>query len=97
MKFRDKAARYCVKCGAGVHLYDSHCPWCGASIKEVNKPNFAFALWGFLLPPVGLILYFTHHYRVPRKANSAAKGAFLSVILLFAAIILLAGYRLITG
>ena len=39
----------------------------------------------------------SHHYRVPRKANSAAKGAFLSVVLLFAAAILLMGYRLITG
>ena len=97
MKFRDKAARFCTKCGAGIHLNDSHCPWCGSRITEVNKPNMAFAFWGFLLPPVGLILYFTHHYRVPRKANSAAKGAFLGIVLLFSALILIMGYNLITN
>ena len=81
MKFRDKAGRFCVKCGVGVHWNDRKCPCCGAKIKEVNVPSGKFAFWGFVCPPVGLVLYFTHHYRLPRKANSAAKGALLSAIL----------------
>lgn len=92
MKFRDKASKYCVKCGAGVHINDRNCPWCGKRIKEVNRPNAMFAFWGFLLPPIGLVLYFTHHYRMPRKADSAAKGALLSSILLFSAVIVILAY-----
>ena len=97
MKFRDKASRYCVECGAGIHLNDRECPWCGKKIKEVNRPSMKFAFWGFLLPPIGLVLYFTHHYRMPRKANSAAKGALLSVILLLSAVIVMLAFRLATS
>ena len=97
MKFRDKASKYCVKCGAGVHINDRECPWCGKRIKEVNRPNTMFAFWGFLLPPIGWVLYFTHHYRMPRKANSAAKGALLSSILLLSAVILVLAFSLVSG
>ena len=97
MKFRDRSGKFCVKCGAGLYLNDRRCSCCGAKNKEVNAPSGKFAFWGFVLPPVGLVLYFSYHYRLPRKANSAAKGALLSTILLFSAAVLLLGFKLITG
>ena len=97
MKFRDKSGKFCVKCGAGLHLNDRKCPCCGERNKEVNAPSTKFAFWGFVLPPVGLVLYFSYHYRLPRKANSAAKGALLSTILLLSAVVLILGYKALMG
>ena len=73
------------------------CPCCGEKNKEFNAPSGKFAFWGFLMPPIGLVLYFSYHYRLPRKANSAAKGALLSTILLFSAAVLLLGYKAVMG
>ena len=49
-------------------------------LKE-DKPSFGFALLGFLIPLVGLILYVAYHDNEPKKAKSAGKGALISVII----------------
>ena len=48
---------------------------------DSNKGSFGFALIGFLIPIVGIILYFAMKSDKPGKAKSAIKGALVSIII----------------
>lgn len=88
--------KYCSKCGNEVDDEAVICPKCGCAIGD-NKvaatgkndaPSFGFALLGFLIPIVGLILYLIWKNDTPLKAKSAGKGALIGVIVSVAGSIL---------
>ncbi len=73
---------YCPKCGQQISNRDTFCPHCGTATRSINqtpvsddRPNFGLAILGFILPLVGLIIYFIDKNEHPRRAKSAVKGA----------------------
>lgn len=78
---------YCKNCGRTVDDTSSYCNNCGARID--NKPNadasedslsLGFAIFGFFIPIVGLILFLIYEEKKPKRAKSAVKGALIGVI-----------------
>lgn len=78
--------KYCVKCGKELCDEAVVCIQCGCSAKssatksENDAPNSGFAVLGFLIPIVGLILYLVFQDSSPLKAKSAGKGALIGFI-----------------
>jgi len=86
--------KYCSNCGLELQKGESFCPKCGTATSPNSQqnnayknqaiqdaPNTGFAVLGFFLPIVGLILYLVWKDQTPLKANSAGKGALYSVII----------------
>ncbi|MDR0285639.1 MAG: hypothetical protein LBI33_12260 [Propionibacteriaceae bacterium] len=48
--------------------------------RPADAPNFGYAVLGFFIPVVGLILFLVWREQTPLKAKSAGKGALISVI-----------------
>lgn len=78
---------YCKNCGRIVDDTSSYCNNCGARID--NKPNadasedslsLGFAIFGFFIPIVGLILFLIYEEKKPKRAKSAIKGALIGFI-----------------
>lgn len=78
---------YCKNCGRSVDDTSSYCNNCGARID--NKPNadasedslsLEFAILGFFIPIVGLILFLIYEEKKPKRAKSAGKGALIGFI-----------------
>ena len=78
---------YCKYCGRPVDDTSSYCNNCGARID--NKPNadvsednsnLGFAIFGFFIPIVGLILFLIYEEKKPKRAKSAVKGALIGFI-----------------
>ena len=78
---------YCKNCGRTVDDTSSYCNNCGARID--NKPNadasedslsLGFAIFGFFIPIVGLILFLIYEEKKPKRAKSAVKGALIGFI-----------------
>lgn len=78
---------YCKNCGRSVDDTSSYCNNCGARID--NKPNAdvsednsnsGFAILGFFIPIVGLILFLIYEEKKPKRAKSAIKGALIGFI-----------------
>lgn len=78
---------YCKNCGRPVDDTSSYCNNCGARID--NKPNadasedslsLGFAIFGFFIPIVGLILFLIYEGKKPKRAKSAVKGALIGFI-----------------
>lgn len=78
---------YCKNCGRIVDDTSSYCNNCGARID--NKPNadasedslsLGFAIFGFFIPIVGLILFLIYEEKKPKRAKSAVKGALIGFI-----------------
>lgn len=78
---------YCKNCGRTVDDTSSYCNNCGARID--NKPNadasedslsLGFAIFGFFIPIVGLILFLIYEGKKPKRAKSAIKGALIGFI-----------------
>lgn len=78
---------YCKNCGRSVDYTSSYCNNCGARID--NKPNadvsednsnLGFAILGFFIPIVGLILFLIYEEKKPKRAKSAGKGALIGFI-----------------
>lgn len=78
---------YCKNCGRPVDDTSSYCNNCGARID--NKPNadvsednsnLGFAILGFFIPIVGLILFLIYEEKKPKRAKSAGKGALIGFI-----------------
>ena len=78
--------KYCSKCGKELVDEAVVCPGCGCAQGNTNVPekadasSFGWALLGFCIPLVGLILYLVWKDNAPLKAKSAGKGALVSVI-----------------
>lgn len=76
---------FCSKCGKEVSDEAVVCVHCGCAIenKKVpvatskDAPSIGFAILGFLIPLVGLVLYLINRDTAPLKAKSAGKGALI--------------------
>lgn len=75
---------YCKYCGQPIDDNADFCISCGRRLDDGavknDKSSFGFALLGFLLPLVGLILYFVYDDKRPKRAKSVGKGALIGVI-----------------
>ena len=78
--------KYCSKCGKEIFDEAVICPNCGCATAPANAvaaspagdaPNTGFAVLGFFIPLVGLILYLMNKDTMPLKAKSAGKGALI--------------------
>ena len=78
--------KYCSKCGKEVVDDAVVCVHCGCAVggqmptTTNDAPSAGFAVVGFLIPLVGLILYLVNKDTAPLKAASAGKGALAGVI-----------------
>ena len=78
--------KYCEKCGKEIMDEAVVCPGCGCAVRGNNviaandAPSTGFAVLGFFIPLVGLILYLINKDSSPLKAKSAGKGALAGVI-----------------
>ncbi len=89
---------YCKNCGSEIANDCKVCPHCGqvvnASIGQKsnynpqNESTIGWAILGFFLPLVGLILYLAWQSEYPKKAKSAGKGALVGFIFSIASSIL---------
>ena len=75
--------KFCSKCGKEINDEAVVCIHCGCStttnkMMEKDAPDMGFAILGFLIPLVGLILYLIYKDQAPLKAKSAGKGALIS-------------------
>lgn len=70
-KRMDDSAVYCINCGT---RFDSN------NSETDDRSNFAFAILGFFIPIVGLILFLIYEGKKPKRAKSAGKGALIGFI-----------------
>ena len=82
----------CPSCGQNVADNYAACPYCGTMLTYVaspapvqnanvpDAPSTGFAILGFFIPIVGLILYLVNKDTAPLKAKSAGKGALIGFI-----------------
>lgn len=93
---------YCRNCGQQIDEHSQYCPYCGTSTEiknaacENDAPNMGFAVLGFFIPLVGLILYLVYEGKQPKKARSAGKGA-LTGFITATAVAIICAILLITG
>ena len=75
--------KFCTKCGKEIFEEAVICPHCGCAVAQTpavdDAPNMGFAVLGFFLPLVGLILYLIWKDKTSLKAKSAGKGALIGV------------------
>ena len=74
--------KFCSKCGKEIVDEAVVCPHCGCAVSQADAydaPSMGFAVIGFFLPIVGLILYLFFKEKSPMKARSAGKGALIGV------------------
>jgi Na+/proline symporter len=78
--------KFCSKCGAEINDDAVICVKCGCQISQANnvntsdRPSGGFAVLGFFIPLVGLILYLVWKKDTPLKAKSCGKGALIGFI-----------------
>ena len=90
---------YCKYCGKNIDDDSKFCSNCGNSVILENedgqvsdKPSKGFAVLGFFIPIIGLILYLVYERKQPKRAKSAGKGAlvgFITKVVLYVAVIIL--------
>ena len=78
---------YCKNCGRTVDDTSSYCNNCGAridnesnAIVSEDSSSFGFAILGFFIPIVGLILFLIYEGKKPKRAKSVGKGALIGFI-----------------
>lgn len=76
---------FCPRCGKQLDDNAVVCVGCGCSVANAktaqnDAPSGLFALLGFFIPVVGLILYLIYNDTAPLKAKSAGKGALIGFI-----------------
>ncbi len=84
---------FCSHCGKEIDDHAAVCPHCGYATKNYpaqpsapqtnpeDKSSFAYALLGFFIPLVGLILFCLWNREYPRRAKSAGVGALVGFLL----------------
>ena len=76
--------KFCTKCGKEIMDDAIICMNCGCATElkshVEDSPSMGFAVLGFFIPLVGLILYLVNKDTAPKKAKSAGKGALVGVI-----------------
>ncbi|HAQ56600.1 MAG TPA: zinc ribbon domain-containing protein [Acholeplasmatales bacterium] len=80
--------KYCSTCGKELADNAVSCPNCGfvfprsGTVSGINDaPSFGYALLGFFIPLIGIILYVIWKPTTPLRAKSAGKGALTAIIL----------------
>lgn len=78
-----RPAKYCQNCGKPSDINAVICANCGAQFPSYNqyedeKPSVLLRIISFLIPLVGLILYFVERDKRPRAAKSYLKWAGIS-------------------
>jgi uncharacterized membrane protein YvbJ len=91
--------KFCSRCGKEIFEEAVICPHCGCAVspnyvaREVDEPSIGYAILGFFIPLVGLILYLVFKEKTPMKAKSAGLGALvgfvIGIIISFIAVILI--------
>ena len=76
---------YCRNCGKKIDDSSAYCINCGTKMDNYNaetddRSSFGFAILGFFIPIVGLILFFIYEEKNPKRAKSAGKGALIGFI-----------------
>lgn len=80
---------YCTKCGAELKENQNFCVQCGKPVSDAvsnvstslnDDGGFGWALLGFCIPIVGLVLFLVWQNEKPLTASAAGKGALVSVI-----------------
>lgn len=76
---------FCPKCGKQIMDEAVVCPNCGCAVKGsaapvADAPSPGYAVLGFFIPLVGLILYLMKKDTEPLRAKSAGKGALIGFI-----------------
>lgn len=78
--------KYCSHCGAELEDEAVVCVKCGCSVsgskqkEDPSESTVGYAILGFFVPIIGLILFLLWNDEYPRRAKSAGKGALISVI-----------------
>ena len=90
---------YCKNCGRIVDDTSSYCNNCGARIDDKfnaivseDSSSFGFAILGFFIPILGLILFLIYEEKKPKRAKSSGKGAligFITKIVLYIILVIL--------
>ena len=84
-KIIDDDSKYCVNCGNNMNNDNS-------GTVPVDAPSKGFAVLGFFIPIIGLILYLVYESKQPKRAKSAGRGAligFITKIVVYIVIIIL--------
>lgn len=76
---------YCRNCGKNIDDSATYCINCGTRFDNNNNEtddhsSFGFAILGFFIPIVGLILFLIYEGKKPKRAKSAGKGALIGFI-----------------
>ena len=76
---------YCRNCGKNIDDSATYCINCGTRFDNNNKgiddhSSCGFAILGFFIPIVGLILFLIYEGKNPKRAKSAGKGALIGFI-----------------
>jgi uncharacterized membrane protein (DUF485 family) len=76
---------YCKNCGKNIDDSATYCINCGTKFDNNNneiadRSSFGFAILGFFIPIVGLILFLIYEGKKPKRAKSAGKGALIGFI-----------------
>ena len=76
---------YCKNCGKNIDDSVTYCINCGTRFdnnnnETVDHSSFGFAILGFFIPIVGLILFLIYEGKKPKRAKSAGKGALIGFI-----------------
>ena len=76
---------YCKNCGRILEEGSLFCNNCGAKLDanrnvSEDSSSFGFAILGFFIPLVGLILFLIYEGKKPKRAKSAGKGALIGFI-----------------
>lgn len=75
---------YCKNCGHYIDDSATYCNNCGTKFDNNNgtddHSSFGFAVFGFFIPIVGLILFLIYEEKKPKRAKSAIKGALIGFI-----------------
>ena len=69
----DETSLYCNNCGTRLDNTQNQ-------TNYEDKPSFGFAILGFFIPLVGLILFLIYEGKKPKRAKSAGKGALIGFI-----------------
>lgn len=75
---------YCKNCGHYIDDSATYCNNCGTKFDNNNGTDdhlsLEFAIFGFFIPIVGLILFLIYEEKKPKRAKSAIKGALIGFI-----------------
>ena len=64
----DDDSKYCVNCGNNMNND-------GTGTYPIDAPNKGFAILGFFIPIIGLILYLVYERKQPQRAKSAGSSS----------------------